>query len=196
MSAFDDAKDRLRVASIAVGIAEREHRATDTQLTRDALILARDAETLAQIAADRALLDEMREESRELISEARAALDAAIDRKHDGLSAQPKPRGIPNVMHPQMRLFNEDIEAAMDVLHELESPIVRAEFDLRWAENSYRRLCAEREARGEFDCMDYTEHRADRPREQRWEDTTDMYAARDFTPMIDAFKRGERTNHV
>ena len=192
MNAFEDAKDRLRVASIAVGIAEREHRADNTPITRDALTLARDAETLAQIAADRALLDEMREESRELIAEARAALDAAIDRKHDGLAAQPKPRGIPNVMHPQMRMFNEDIEAAMDALHELESPIFRAEYDLRWAENSYRRLCAEREAVENHCCLDYTEHRTEGRRAKQQEDVDDMYAARDFTPLVEALKRGEK----
>jgi len=194
MSALEDAKDRLRVASIAVGIAEREHRAANTPLTRDALTLARDAETLAQIAADRALLDEMREESRELIAEARAALDAAIDRKHGALAEQGESRGYGGTFHPQMRLFNDDIDAAMNALDELETPIRRAEFDLRWAENSYRRLCAEREAIDNHCCLDYTEHRENHPREQRWEATTDMYAARDFTPMVEALKRGERDN--
>lgn len=194
MTALDDAKDRLRVASHAVAIAEREFREDKSHVKLGALRLARDAETRAQIASDRALLDEMREESRELIAEARAALDAAIDRKHDALNNQGESRGYGGTFHPQMRLFNDDIDAAMDNLHELESPIRRAEFDLRWAENSYRRLCAEREAIDNHCCLDYTEHRENHPREQRWEDTTDMYAARDFTPMVEALKRGERAN--
>lgn len=192
MSAFEDAKDRLRVASTAVATAERDHRASGSYITLDALRLARDAETRAQIAADRALLDEMREESRKLIAEAKAALDAAIDRKQTALNSQPRVRGISNVMHPQMRLFNDDIESAMDALHELEAPIVKAEFDLRWAENSYRRLCAERDAIDNHCCLDYTDHRANHPREQRWEETINMYAARDFTPLHEALKRGER----
>lgn len=192
MSAFEDAKDRLRNASTAVATAERDHRASGSYITLDALRLARDAETRAQIAADRALLDEMREESRKLIAEAKAAIDAAIDRKRTAMNSQPRVRGISNVMHLQMRLFNDDIESAMDALHELEAPIVKAEFALRWAENSYRRLCAEREAIDNHCCLDYTEHRANNPREQRWEETIDMHAARDFTPLHEALKRGER----
>lgn len=191
MNALDDAKDRLRVASHAVAIAEREFRETKSHTTLGALKLARDAETRAQIAADRALLDEMREESRELIIEARAALDAAIDRKHDAVRPA---LGTGIYSHPQMRLFNDDIDAAMNALDELETPIRRAEFDLRWAENSYRRLCAEREAIDNHCCLDYTDRRENHPREQRWEDTIDMYAARDFTPMVEALKRGERAN--
>jgi hypothetical protein len=188
---FDAAKSQLRVAWLAKEQAEREFRANPARGLA-ALNAARDAETRAQLTADRALVAVMREESRELIAEARAAMDAAIDRKHAALAAQPKPRGIPNVMHPQMRMFNEDIAATSDALHELELPIVNAEINLRWAEESYKRLCAQREAVDNYCCLDYTERRTDHPRAARQEEVDDMYAARDFTPMVEAMKRGEK----
>ena len=192
---FDAAKSRLRVAWLAKESAEREFRANPAT-GLPALKRAREAETLAQLVADRALVAVGREEIRDLIVEARAALDAAINSKHDALSAQPKPRGIPNVMHPQMQMFNEEIDAAMDALHALESPIRRAEFDLRWAENAYTRQCAERDAVDNHCCLDYTETKTDSPRAQRQEEYQDMYANRDFSPWIDRCRKAEERSNA
>jgi hypothetical protein len=188
---FDAAKSQLRVAWLAKESAEREFRANPARGLA-ALNAARDAETRAQLTADRALVAVMREESRELIAEARAAMDAAIDRKHAALNAQGESRGYGGTFHPQMRMFNEDIAATSDALHELELPIVNAEINLRWAEDAYARLCAERDAVDNYCCLDYTEHRTEGRRAKQREEADDMYAARDFTPLVEALKRGEK----
>lgn len=188
--AFEDAKDRLRAASRAVEVAEREFRANKAT-GLPALKLARDYETRCQLDADRAALDVLHEETRELIAEARAALDAANNRKYAALAAQPKARGISNVMHPQMQLFNDDIYVAFNTLHDLEAPIKKARFDLEWAERAYARQCKERQAVDNHICCDYTEYKQNHPRAARQEEYDDMFAYRDFTPWIERCRKAE-----
>ena len=108
----------------------------------------------------RAELDVMKAEAHDAIEAARAALEAAFDRKHAAIKANPRNR--PWTRHPDapgMNVLNADIDAAMQALDELEEPISQAEFDLRWAEHAAAREARYRSMSQNYCCLDYTDER-------------------------------------